>query len=202
MPETSIPPSPVEIVFVAANDQIPASPHDPAGRPWNEAPCECAQSSIKKMPSERQNAAIRSTSKAMWPPMWTRKAARGRCLAALASKSANEAQRSSRLQSTNATSAPAARAASGVAMNVFDGHSTVPPRTPANSSAAIAAPDQLDIATDGCATEAAQAASNCSTIGPCDQRFESSAESQSACRRARSRWSNPIANRPSSSAGL
>jgi len=32
-------------------------------------------------------------------------------------------------------------AASGVAMNVFDGHSTVAPWTPANSSAASAAPD-------------------------------------------------------------
>ena len=39
-------------------------------------------------------------------------------------------QRSSRLQSTNCTSAPARTAASGVAMNVFDGHSTVSPWTP------------------------------------------------------------------------
>ena len=37
---------------------------------------------------------------------------------------------------------PAARIASGVAMKVFDGHSTVSPRTPAHSSAASAAPVQ------------------------------------------------------------
>ena len=50
--------------------------------------------------------------------------------------------RSSRLQSTNSTCAPACTAASGVAMKVFDGQSTVSPRTPAHSSAARAAPVQ------------------------------------------------------------
>ena len=75
--------------------------------------------------------------------------ARTVALRAFASKSANDAQRSSRLQSTNTTSAPAACAASGVAMNVLEGHSTVAPRTSANSSAASAAPDQLAIATAG-----------------------------------------------------
>ena len=50
----------------------------------------------------------------------------------------------SRLQSTNSTSAPAPIAASGVAMKVLDGQSTVSPRTPANSSAASAPPAQLE----------------------------------------------------------
>ena len=91
-----------------------------------------------------QYSAIRSASKAMWPPMWTRIAARGRCCSARRSKSANDMQRSSRLQSTNSTSAPAPTAASGVAMKVFEGQSTVSPRTPANSSAASAPPAQLE----------------------------------------------------------
>src|ERR1044072_1110582 len=74
----------------------------------------------------------------MWPPMWTRIAARGRCRSALRSKSSKDMQRSSRLQSTNSTAAPAPTAASGVAMKVFEGQSTVSPLTPANSSAAPA----------------------------------------------------------------
>ena len=74
-----MPPSPVEIVLVAANDQMPASPQVPARRPCHDAPCACAQSSIRTIPSERQYAAICSTSNAMWPPMWTRKTACGRC---------------------------------------------------------------------------------------------------------------------------
>src|SRR5258708_5453331 len=37
--ETTAPPSPVEIVLVAANDQMPASPHVPARRPCQPAPC-------------------------------------------------------------------------------------------------------------------------------------------------------------------
>ena len=81
--------------------------------------------------------------------MWTRKAARGLCCCALASKSANDMHRSSRLQSTNWTSAPDRIAASGVAMKVFDGHRTVSPATPAKCSAARAPPAQLDIATAG-----------------------------------------------------
>ena len=51
-----MPPSPVEIVFVAANDQMPASPHVPARRPCHDAPCACAQSSISAIPSR---AAVR-----------------------------------------------------------------------------------------------------------------------------------------------
>ena len=56
--ETSMPPSPVEIVLVAANDQIPASPQLPARLPFHAAPCAWAQSSSSTIPSARQNAAI------------------------------------------------------------------------------------------------------------------------------------------------
>jgi len=83
------------------------------------------------MPSALQSAAMRSVSKAMWPPMWTRIAAFGRCSATLRSKSSNDMQRSSRRQSTNWTFAPLFSAASGVAMKVLEGQSTVSPRTPA-----------------------------------------------------------------------
>ena len=83
----------------------------------------------------------------MWPPMWTRIAARGLWRSAFASKSSKDMQRSSRLQSTNSTSAPAPIAASGVAMKVLEGQRTVSPRTPANSSAASAPPAQLDMPT-------------------------------------------------------
>ena len=81
--------------------------------------------------------------------MWTRNAARGLCCSAARSKSANDMHRSSRLQSTNCTSAPERIAASGVAMNVLDGHSTVSPWTPAKCSAASAPPAQLEHATAG-----------------------------------------------------
>ena len=81
--------------------------------------------------------------------MCTRNAARGRCRSAFASKSENDMHRSSRLQSTNSTRAPDRSAASGVAMNVFDGHRTVSPATPARSSAARVPPAQDDAATAG-----------------------------------------------------
>ena len=74
-------------------------------------------------------------------------------------KLSKDMQRSSRLQSTNATLAPACSAASGVAMNVFDGQSTVSPRTPANSSAASAAPDHEPNAIASSPFHAAQVAS-------------------------------------------
>ena len=79
--------------------------------------------------------------------MCTMKAAFGRCCSALATKSASDIHRSSRLQSTNCTLAPARIAASGVAMNVFDGQRTVAPATPAKSRAASAPPAQLESAT-------------------------------------------------------
>ena len=66
------------------------------------------------------------------------------------------------------TAAPACSAASGVAMNVFDGQSTVSPRTPANSSAASAAPVQPENATAASPFQAAQAASKRSVSGPSD----------------------------------
>ena len=58
------------------------------------------------------------------------------------------------------TSPCARRMASGVAMNVFDGHSTVPPATPAKSSAASAPPAQPENATAGAPFHADHAASN------------------------------------------
>ncbi len=89
--------------------------------------------------------------------------------------------RSSRLQSTNCTRAPARIAASGVAMNVFDGHSTVSPSTPAKSSAASAPPAQLDSATAGSPFHASQAASK-----RCDHRRPpTSARSRAPRRSAR-----------------
>ena len=97
-------------------------------------------------------------------------------------------QRSSRLQSTNSTSAPALIAASGVAMKVFEGQSTVSPRTPANSRAARAPPAQLDIPTAaGSRFHSAQRRSKRASIGPSDHCSESSTSSQSSCSRARSR---------------
>ena len=79
-------------------------------------------------------------------------------------------------------------------MKVFDGHSTVRPRTSKNSNAARAAPVQLEVATAGSPFHAAHASSNARVRGPSVQSSALSASSQSACRRSRSRWSNPIAN--------
>src|SRR5438445_13722390 len=106
----------------------------------------------------------------MWPPMWTRNTALGRYFDALASKSANDKHRSSRLQSTNWTSAPALIAASGVAMNVFDGHRTVWPVTFAKFSAASAPPVQLLNATAAASARSAQASSSREVISASDQR--------------------------------
>jgi len=58
--------------------------------------------------------------------------------------------------------------AKGVAMNVFDGHSTVPPATPAKSSAASAPPAQPENATAGAPFHADHAASKRWVISPCD----------------------------------
>ena len=79
-------------------------------------------------------------------------------------------------------------------MKVLEGHSTVPPRTPANSSAVSAAPDQLLMATDGSPFQRSQDDSNDSTSAPCAQRWDVITSSHIACTRARSRWSKPIAN--------
>ena len=72
-------------------------------------------------------------------------------------------------------------------MKVFEGHSTASPRTPQNSSAAMAAPAQLEVATLGSPFHAAQAASRCRTSSPSVHLFESSTSSQSSCSRRRSR---------------
>ena len=103
--------------------------------------------------------------------MWTRNAARGRNREALASKSANDMHRSSRLQSTNSTRAPDRIAASGVAMKVFDGHSTVSPSTSAKCSAASAPPAQLESATAGSSFDRSHASSKRAVIDASDQRF-------------------------------
>ena len=106
-------------------------PSVPGRRPFQRAPCAWAQSSMQEDALGRgRGRRSRSTSKAMWPPMCTRNAARGPVARALRSKSSNDMHRSSRLQSTNTDRAAGAQVASGVAMNVFDGHSTASPRTP------------------------------------------------------------------------
>ena len=87
-------------------------------------------------------------------------------------------QRSSRLQSTNATRPPARWIASGVAMKVFEGHRTVSPATPANSSAASAPPAQPPKATAPSSFWADHSASNRSVIGPSDHRSDSITSSQ------------------------
>src|SRR4029079_15686353 len=110
----------------------------------------------------------------------------GRWRSALASKSANEVQRSSRLQSTNTGRAPALITERGVAMNVFEGQRTASPRTPQNSSAAIAAPDQLENATQGSPFQASQAPSKRANSSPSVHRSESSTSSHSSWSRARS----------------
>ena len=130
---------------------------------------------------------MRSESKPMWPPMWTRIAAFGLCASALRSKSSKDMQRSERLQSTNSTSAPALIAASGVAMKVLEGQSTVSPRTPANSSAARAPPAQLERPRLGSPFHSAQRFSNASSIRPSDHCSESSTSVQSSKSLARSR---------------
>ena len=79
------------------------------------------------------------------------------------------------------------RIASGVAMNVFEGQSTVLPRSSKNSSAASADPVQLEVATDGSPFQAVQVASNALTSGPSDHDSSSRIPSQSACSRSRSR---------------
>ena len=127
--------------------------------------------------------------------MWTRNTARGRCWCTLRSRSANDMQRSSRLQSTNSTCAPAWSAASGVAMNVFEGQRTVSPATRAHVSAASAAPVQPLNATPSRPFQRAQASSNSAVSVPSLQRSASKIRSHSSCSRVRSRWSKPIAKR-------
>src|ERR1700694_382091 len=58
----------------------------------------------------------------------------------------------------------------------------------------MAPPAQLDTDTAGGAVQVSQAASKRATMSASDQRLESSTSSMRACRRPRSRWSNPIAN--------
>ena len=85
-------------------------------------------------------------------------------------------------------------------MKVFDGHSTVSPRTPANCSAAIAPPVHDAVATAPAPFHAAHAASKRAVISPSDHCSESITSSHSSCRRTRSRRSKPMAKRESSGA--
>ena len=130
--------------------------------------------------------------------MWTTiDRAAGRCSATCASNSANDMHRSSGCSRTNSgRRARACTTASGVAMNVFDGHSTVRPRT---LGALQRGQRGAGPAREGDGAEpvpcAYQAASNALVSGPSDQRWEAITPSQSSCRRARSRSSKPIANR-------
>src|SRR5919204_4737186 len=91
--------------------------------------------------------------------------------------------------------------ASGVAMNVFDGQSTVRPRTSKYSSAASAAPVQDEVETALRPFQAAQASSNWRVSGASDHCSASSADSHSANRRSRSRWSNPMGKEAKSMPG-
>ncbi len=78
-------------------------------------------------------------------------------------------------------------------MKVFEGQSTVRPRSSKNSKAARAAPVQLEVESAGRPFQPAQASSKARVSGPSDHCSLSIASSQSACRRSRSRWSNPMA---------
>src|SRR5690348_4207775 len=80
-------------------------------------------------------------------------------------------------------------------MNVFDGHSTASPATSAKASAAIAPPAHDAIATAPAPFQDAHAASKRRVISPSDHCSESMTSSHSACRRARSRRSKPMAKR-------
>ena len=117
------------------------------------------------------------------------------CAARPASKSANDMHRSSRLQSTNCTSAPGAdrgqrrghegvrRAQHGLALDAGEVQ-----RGQRAAGPARARPPP------GASFQASQAASKRAIMSASDQRLESRTSSISACSRARSRWSNPIAN--------
>ena len=63
-------------------------------------------------------------------------------------RSSKDKQRSWVLQSTNSTFAPAFMTLKGVAMKVLEGHNTIFPFALKNSSAAKAAPPQLENATE------------------------------------------------------
>ncbi len=189
-----MPPSPVEIVFVAANDQMPASPQVPARRPCHDAPCACAQSSSRTMPSSRQNAAICSTSKAMWPPMWTSTAARGLCSLRLALEvverhaevvavAVDELHlRARRLQRERRRHERVRRAEHRLAAQLEE----------LERGERRAGPARRRERRQRRSTSA-QASSKARVSGPSDHCSLSIASSQSACRRSRSRWSNPMA---------
>src|SRR5207253_1908986 len=88
---------------------------------------------------------------------------------------------------------PALSTESGVAMNVFDGQSTVSPRTPTYSSTASAVPDQFEKATAGSPFQPSQASSNSRVSSPSDHRSSAKIRSQSSRNRARSRRSTSTA---------
>ena len=142
------------------------------------------------------SAAICSTSNAMWPPMWTRNAALGLWRSRLGLEVRE------RHAEVLAVAVDELHLGAGTDRRQRRGHERVRraqhrsrPAPARNRSAASAPPAQLEAATAGTPFQASHAASKRPTISPSDQRPESSTSSISACSRARSRGSNPIANR-------
>ena len=74
----SIPPSPVVITLVGKNENDPAVPRLPAGRPSSRAPWAWAASSSRGRPRSAQKAAISAASGTTRPPTWTTTTARVR----------------------------------------------------------------------------------------------------------------------------
>ena len=162
----------MEIVFVGANDQIPASPNVPGRRPFHSAPCAWAQSSISDDPLaaaelrdplgiEGDVAADVHEERRPRPVLVHLPLEVVERHAEVVAVAVDELDARAR----------ADRAQSGVAMNVFDGHSTVSPRTPAHSSAASAAPVQPLNATASRPFQPAQAPSNSFVSSPSDHWF-------------------------------
>src|SRR3954453_12330193 len=79
-------------------------------------------------------------------------------------------------------------------MKVLDGQRTVSPRTPANSNAARAPPAQLERPRLASPFHSDQRCSKACSFAPSDHCSESRTSVHSSNKRARSRWSNPIAN--------
>ena len=84
---------------------------------------------MRTIPFFLQNSAILGVSKAMCPPMWTRKTAARSCSLAAFSTASKLRHRSARLQSPKTTSPPAFLTARGVAMKVLVGTKTLRPFT-------------------------------------------------------------------------
>ena len=68
---TTMPPSPVVMIFVEWKEKHPASARAPARRPSSSAPCACAASSTTKRPVDRIRAANSGNPGATRPPKCT-----------------------------------------------------------------------------------------------------------------------------------